>query len=65
MIRDRQGRLLLAFGKQITQPLSVVPGELLAILEGVKLIYERNFWDMQIATDSLLSVQASQPYRKI
>ncbi|XP_073046213.1 uncharacterized protein [Primulina eburnea] len=29
VVRDKQGRLLMAFGKQINQPISVVHGELL------------------------------------
>ncbi|XP_073153880.1 uncharacterized protein [Henckelia pumila] len=58
LLRDCQGRLLLAFGKQITQPLSVVHGELLAIKEGVKLLYEMGFINVHIESDSLLAVQA-------
>ncbi|XP_073119673.1 uncharacterized protein [Henckelia pumila] len=57
VLRDRQGRLLLVSGKQINPPISVVYGELLAILEGVKLVYEKHFIDVQVATDSLLAVQ--------
>ncbi|XP_073133400.1 uncharacterized protein [Henckelia pumila] len=58
VLRDHQGRLLLAFGKHITQSLSVVHGELLAILEGVKLVYESNYRSIQATSDSLLAVQA-------
>ncbi|XP_073057072.1 uncharacterized protein [Primulina eburnea] len=58
VVRDNQGRLLLVFGKHINQPLSMVHGELLAIREGVNLLYEKNFRDVQVATDSLLAVQA-------
>ncbi|XP_073017958.1 uncharacterized protein [Primulina eburnea] len=58
VIRDNQGRLLLAFGKQINQPISVVYGELLAIREGIILLYDRGFSDVQVATDSQLAVQA-------
>lgn len=36
VVRDKQGGLLLAFGKQINQPISVVHGELLAIREGIR-----------------------------
>ncbi|XP_073014931.1 uncharacterized protein [Primulina eburnea] len=57
-LRDCQGRLLLAFGKQISQPLSVAHGELLAIREGVKLVYEKNFRDVLVVCDSVLAVQA-------
>lgn len=32
-VRDNQGHLLLAFGKHINQPISVVHGELMAIRE--------------------------------
>ncbi|XP_075515385.1 uncharacterized protein LOC142550029 [Primulina tabacum] len=53
-----KGRLLLAFGKQINQPLSVVHGELLAIREGILLIHDKGFTDVQVASDSLLAVQA-------
>ncbi|XP_073019474.1 uncharacterized protein [Primulina eburnea] len=58
VLRDCQGRLLLAFGKQISQPLSVAHGELLAIREGVKLVYEMNFRDFLVVSDSVLAVQA-------
>ncbi|XP_073132998.1 uncharacterized protein [Henckelia pumila] len=58
VVRDNQGRLLLAFGKQLNQPISLVHGELLAIGEGIKLLYDRGFSDIQVATDSLLAVQA-------
>ncbi|XP_073286144.1 uncharacterized protein, partial [Primulina huaijiensis] len=58
VLRDCQGRLLLAFGKQIAQPLSVAHGELLAIREGVKLVYEKNFRDVLVVSDSVLAVQA-------
>lgn len=57
-VRDNQGRLLLVFGKQITQPISVVHGELLAIREGIILLYDRGFTDVQVATDFLLALQA-------
>ncbi|XP_073137880.1 uncharacterized protein [Henckelia pumila] len=58
VVRDNQGRLLLAFGTQINQPLSVVHGKLLAIRKGVKLIYEKSFRDVHVLTDSFLVVQA-------
>ncbi|XP_075486202.1 uncharacterized protein LOC142525796 [Primulina tabacum] len=58
VVRDNQGRLLLAFGKQINQPLSVVHGELLTIREGILLLYDKGFSDVQVASDSLLAVQA-------
>lgn len=58
VVRDSQGRLLLAFGKQISQPISVVHGELLAVLVGVKLLYEKNFSNVLVESDSLLAVQA-------
>ncbi|XP_073280672.1 uncharacterized protein [Primulina huaijiensis] len=58
VVRDNQGRLLLDFGKQINQPLSVVHGELLAIREGIFLLYDKGFTDVQVASDSLLRVQA-------
>ncbi|XP_075491149.1 uncharacterized protein LOC142529488 [Primulina tabacum] len=58
VIRDSQSRLLLAFGKQINQPLSVLHGELLAIREGIKLLYEKDFQDVQVESYSLLAVQA-------
>ncbi|XP_073031163.1 uncharacterized protein [Primulina eburnea] len=57
-VRDNQGRLLLAFGKQINQPISVVHGELLAIRESIILLYDRGFSDVQVATDSQLAVLA-------
>ncbi|XP_073057086.1 uncharacterized protein [Primulina eburnea] len=57
-LRDNQGRLLLAFGKQISKPNSVLMGELEAIHEGIKLLYDKHFHDVQVTTDSLLAVQA-------
>ncbi|XP_073049043.1 uncharacterized protein [Primulina eburnea] len=58
VLRDHQGRLLLAFGNRISQHISVVHGELLAVLEGVKLLYEKNFNNVLVETDFLLAVQA-------
>ncbi|XP_073016142.1 uncharacterized protein [Primulina eburnea] len=58
VVRDNQGRLMLAFGKQINQPLSVVHGELLAIREGIILLYDKGLSNVQVASDSLLTVQA-------
>ncbi|XP_073014526.1 uncharacterized protein [Primulina eburnea] len=58
VVRDSQGRLLLAFGKQINKPLLVVHGELLAIREGIILLYDKGFIDIQVASDSLLAVKA-------
>ncbi|XP_073138930.1 uncharacterized protein [Henckelia pumila] len=58
VLQDHQGRLLSAFGKKINQPFSVVHGELLAIMEGIKLVYEKNFRNIQVASDTLLTVQA-------
>ncbi|XP_073041813.1 uncharacterized protein [Primulina eburnea] len=58
VLRDCQGRLLIAFGKQISQPLSVSRGELLAIREEIKLVYEKNFLDVLVVSDSVLAVQA-------
>lgn len=48
----------MAFGKQINQPISVVHGGLLAIREGVELIHEKDFRDVEVVTYSLLAVQA-------
>lgn len=48
----------MEFGKQITQPLSVVHGELLVVLEGVKLLYENNFLNVLVETNSLYAMQA-------
>ncbi|XP_073024373.1 uncharacterized protein [Primulina eburnea] len=58
VLRDKQGRLLLVFGKQINQPISVVHGELLAIREGIILLHDKGFTDVQVATNSSLAVQA-------
>ncbi|XP_073049440.1 uncharacterized protein [Primulina eburnea] len=57
-VRYNQGRLMLAFGKQINQPISVVHGELLEIRENIILLYDRCFSDVQVATDSQLAVLA-------
>lgn len=48
----------MAFRKQINHPLNVVHGELLAIREGINLLYEKDLRDVQVASDSLLAVQA-------
>lgn len=56
-VRDTQCQFLLAFGKQINKPISVVHGEILAILEGINLLYEKEFRDVQVGTDSLLTMQ--------
>ncbi|XP_075507503.1 uncharacterized protein LOC142544331 [Primulina tabacum] len=58
VLRDCQGRFLLAFGNQFSQPLSVAHGELLEIREGIKLVYEKNFRDVLVVFDSVLAVQA-------
>ncbi|XP_073049019.1 uncharacterized protein [Primulina eburnea] len=58
VLRGNQGRLLLAFGKQIPKPISVLVGELEAIKEGIKILYDKQFHDVQVTTDSLLAVQA-------
>ncbi|XP_075480607.1 uncharacterized protein LOC142521262 [Primulina tabacum] len=62
-LRDNQGRLLLAFGKQISKPISVLMGELEAVHAGIKLLYDKHIHDVQVTTDSLLAVQAVTTFK--
>ncbi|XP_073017925.1 uncharacterized protein [Primulina eburnea] len=57
-VRDHAGHLLIAFGRKISKPLSVVHGEMVAIREGLRVIQERELKIHEITTDSLLAVQA-------
>ncbi|XP_073059735.1 uncharacterized protein [Primulina eburnea] len=58
VVRDHDGHILIAFGRLISKPLSVVHGELMAIREGLRVIQERDLQIHDITTDSLLAVQA-------
>ncbi|XP_073042029.1 uncharacterized protein [Primulina eburnea] len=58
IVRDHAGHILLAFGRKIPKPVSVVHGELVAIQEGLRVIQEQNLTIHDITTDSLLAVQA-------
>lgn len=64
VLRDSQGRLLLAFDKHINQPISVVHDERLTIREGVNILCENNFSDVQVATNSLLTMQTVSVMQK-
>lgn len=57
-IKDFNGRMLLAFGQNIEEPSSVAEGELIAIQEGLKLVYARGIRLCRTVSDSLISVQA-------
>ncbi|XP_075475623.1 uncharacterized protein LOC142507687 [Primulina tabacum] len=57
-VRDHEGHILIAFGRKISKPLSVVHGELVATREGLRVIQEQYFNIHEITNDSLLAVQA-------
>lgn len=48
----------MAFGNKISNPGSVVLGELLSIKAGLELLREKELNQVLIASDSLLAVQA-------
>lgn len=58
VVRDHTGRIVLAFGRNIERPPSVVYADLLGICEGMKCLAERNVIFHIVASDSLLAVQA-------
>ncbi|XP_073133915.1 uncharacterized protein [Henckelia pumila] len=58
VVRNHLGQPLVAFGKTVPIPESVVLGELMAIREGLKLIRDKDFHQVIIFSDSLLAVQA-------
>ncbi|XP_073282893.1 uncharacterized protein [Primulina huaijiensis] len=57
-VRDHQGKMICAFGQKIKQPLSVTHGELIALHEGLKILGDRNYQGVYVASNSLLTVQA-------
>lgn len=57
VLRNHDGNMLLAFGHNICKPLSVVHGELIAIREGLKIVSEKIFQNINVMTNSLLVVQ--------
>ncbi|XP_075521308.1 uncharacterized protein LOC142554524 [Primulina tabacum] len=58
VVRNHEGQTLLAFGKQITKPPSIVSAELIAIEEGFQMTQTQNLRINQITSDSLMAVQA-------
>ncbi|XP_073309959.1 uncharacterized protein [Primulina huaijiensis] len=64
VLRDNQGRLLMAFAKQIPKPTSVLMGELEVMKEGIKILYEKQLYDVQVTTYSLLTVQAITNFKE-
>ncbi|XP_073119950.1 uncharacterized protein [Henckelia pumila] len=58
VVRNEEGNIVLAFGRQTKKPQSVLYEELLAIKEGLKLSSERNVDVKIVCSDSLLAVQA-------
>lgn len=58
VIMDPRRRIIIAFGQQISSPLSVVDGELQAIHEGLKIANARGFRRLRVVSDSLISMQA-------
>ncbi|XP_073298446.1 uncharacterized protein [Primulina huaijiensis] len=64
VLRDNQGRLLLAFDKQIPKPILVLMGELEAIKEGINILYDKQFHDVQVTIDPFLAVQAVTNFKE-
>ncbi|XP_073015691.1 uncharacterized protein [Primulina eburnea] len=58
VVRNDEGQPMLAFGKKITKPQSVLLAELTAIAEGLLLVQDHHLQLNQICSDSLLAVQA-------
>ncbi|XP_073120805.1 uncharacterized protein [Henckelia pumila] len=58
LFRDTEGKIVVAFGKKIKKPQSVVYAELIAIREGLLLAKDRRFGLLQVYSDSLLAVRA-------
>ncbi|XP_073014553.1 uncharacterized protein [Primulina eburnea] len=58
VVRDHEGQPLLAFGKKITKPPSVVAAEIIAIEEGFQITTTHHLRINQITSDSLMAVQA-------
>ncbi|XP_075473945.1 uncharacterized protein LOC142505003 [Primulina tabacum] len=58
VVRNSQGQPILAFGRTIDKPQSVLCSELLAIAEGLKVAKSRNIQIYHASSDSLLAVQA-------
>ncbi|XP_073270345.1 uncharacterized protein [Primulina huaijiensis] len=57
-VRDHQGKLICAFGNKIKQPLSVTHGELIALYEALKTLYDKNCQGVHVTSDFLLAVLA-------
>ncbi|XP_075473430.1 uncharacterized protein LOC142504452 [Primulina tabacum] len=57
VVRNHEGHTLLAFGKQITKPPSIVAAELIAIEEGFLMTQTQHLRINQITSDSLMAVQ--------
>ncbi|XP_073136975.1 uncharacterized protein [Henckelia pumila] len=58
LIRNHQGHPLLVFGRNLDRPLSVTAAELFAIEGGLRIARDHGFQAHQVASDSLLVVQA-------
>ncbi|XP_073130767.1 uncharacterized protein [Henckelia pumila] len=58
VVRDHVGKIIIAFGQNITKPPSVVYAELMAIREGIALVQDRGLTTNFISFDSLLAVKA-------
>ncbi|XP_073061791.1 uncharacterized protein [Primulina eburnea] len=58
VVRNHEGQPLLAFGKKITKPPSIVAAELIAIEEGFQIAQTQHLRINQITSDSLMAVQA-------
>ncbi|KAK6147624.1 hypothetical protein DH2020_018536 [Rehmannia glutinosa] len=58
IVRNEENYPILAFGKTVERPFSVVECELQAIAEGLEICHSANVHPNLIASDSLLAVQA-------
>lgn len=56
IIENEEDRVI-AFGQCIQKPLTGLEGELLAILEGLKIAKEKHFYPIRFVIDSFLTVQ--------
>ncbi|XP_073025234.1 uncharacterized protein [Primulina eburnea] len=57
VVRDNEGRMVLAFGMTIFKPQSVALAELGAIAAGIRVVQEHNILINHINSDSFLTVQ--------
>ncbi|XP_073271551.1 uncharacterized protein [Primulina huaijiensis] len=58
VLRNSDGNLILAFGRRIEKPLSVVHAELIALKMGLDQLRESGFSNVQVFSDSQMAVKA-------